>query len=219
MIEIYYTFTPVKPLRYIFLLFFLSMGTASLFGQTFGTPPTLETALSYQARTLYYLGTEVDRRGDTTLLFRMAPLPVYGKLLIDRNKHWRLIRNVKIVYPIAKYANNKLLEMEKTLATMDGNRRAQESYTKQVEKDLKEQYTPIIKKMSFSQGKILIKLIDRQTGHTSYDLVKDMRGSFTAFFWQNLGRLFGMNLKDKYDKEGDDQLIEQVITYYEAGLL
>jgi flagellar biosynthesis component FlhA len=109
--------------------------------------------------------------------------------------------------------------MEHTLATMEGDRRAQERYTKQIEKELKEQYTPIIKKMSFSQGKVLIKLIDRQTGQTSYDLVREMRGNFSAFFWQNLGRIFGMNLKAQYDAEGEDQLIEQIIRYHEAGVL
>ena len=160
----------------------------------------------------------IIENGDTMAMYRFSPIPVYGKQLFDMEKDWRLIRNVKIVYPIAKFANDKLREMEKTLATME-NRRDQERYAKQIEKELKEQYTPIIKKMSFSQGKILIKLIDRQTGQTSYDLVKEMRGNFSAFFWQSLGRLFGMNLKDKYDAEGDDKRIEQIIRYVEAGLL
>jgi hypothetical protein len=203
----------------LFVALLLSAATGRGFSQTLGTggPPPFDPEAVYRVRTLYYVGYEVDQ-GDTMRHFRMTPVPIFSKILIDRQKHWRLIRNVKAAYPIALYANKKLAEMEVTMASMK-SRREQERYMKQMEKELKEQYTPIIKNMSFSQGKVLIKLIDRQTGHTSYDLVKDLRGSFSAFFWQNLGRLFGMNLKEKYDSEGEDKLIEQVITYYEAGLL
>ena len=73
--------------------------------------------------------------------------------------------------------------------------------------------------MTLSQGKLLIKLIDRETDQTSYDLVKQLRGGFRAFFWQQASRLFGANLKDTYDAEGDDQIIEELIMLYEAGLL
>ena len=73
--------------------------------------------------------------------------------------------------------------------------------------------------MTFSQGKLLIKLIDRETEHTSYDLVKELRGGFRAFFWQSVARLFGANLKDTYDKDGEDQIVEELIQLYEAGLL
>ncbi|MCD8185825.1 MAG: DUF4294 domain-containing protein [Rikenellaceae bacterium] len=206
---------------YIGLLILLAAGTGSASGQrrrsVQGGPPTLDNALEYKVKTIRYTDYTVEQ-GDTIANYRLNPVPVYSHILIDRNKHWRLIRNVKLVYPIARYANDKLLEMEETMDGMS-HKRDREKYVKQVEKELKEQYTPILKKMSFSQGKVLIKLIDRETGRTSYDLVKDMRGNFSAFFWQNLGRIFGMNLKDTYDPEGDDKLIEQIITYYEAGLL
>jgi len=200
---------------------FLIAGSGSAYGQrrrsVQGGPPTLDNALEYKVKTLRYTDYTVEQ-GDTIANYRMNPVPVYSNILIDREKHWRLIRNVKLVYPIARYANDKLLEMEDAMERMD-NKREREKYVKEIEKELKEQYTPIIKKMSFSQGKVLIKLIDRETGHTSYELVKDMRGNFSAFFWQNLGRIFGMNLKETYDPEGEDKLIEQIITYYEAGLL
>ena len=206
-------------MRYIFLVLFLA-GTVAVFAQTPSGPPPLDPDANYRVRTLYFSEYDVEE-GDTIPHFRMTPIPIFGKPLVDFDKHRRLIRNLKIVYPIAKYANDKLVEMERVLATMEGNKRAQDRYTKQVEKELKEQYTPIIKRMSFSQGKVLIKLIDRQTGQTSYELVREMRGKFSAFFWQNLGRLFGMNLKDTYDPETDenDKVIEQLIALYEAGLL
>ncbi|WP_418165095.1 DUF4294 domain-containing protein, partial [Alistipes ihumii] len=76
-----------------------------------------------------------------------------------------------------------------------------------------------LKKMTLSQGKLLIKLIDRETDQTSYELVKELRGGFRAFFWQSIARLFGANLKDTYDKEGEDMMVEELIRLYEAGLL
>ena len=208
----------MKRFGFIVVLLLL-MGVGEALGQRGSAgAPELKLDTNYSVRTVRLTRVEeVD--GETVLHYRMNAVPVYARLLIDRQKNARLIRNVKLVYPIALYANRKLLEMESVLATMGGDRRAQERYTKEVEKELKEQYTPIIKKMSFSQGKVLIKLIDRQTGQTSYELVREMRGKFSAFFWQNLGRLFGMNLKTEYDAEGDDQLIEQIIRYHEAGVL
>ena len=125
------------------------------------------------------------------------------------------LRNVKKVYPIAIAAREKLRETEEHLLTLK-SKRAQQAYIKQVEKELKAEYTPVLKRMTFSQGKILIKLIDRETDRTSYELV---RGSFSAFFWQGVARIFGANLKDRYDKEGEDKIIEQIIMLYEAGLI
>ncbi len=192
------------------------LGVAVAAAQTDGPPP-LDLDPNYRVQTSR-LGRLDIENGDTIYTYYMTPIPVFSKPM-DISGNERLIRNLKIVYPIAQYANRKLREMETVLATMEGDRRAQERYTKQVEKELKEQYTPIIRRMSFSQGKILIKLIDRETGHTTYDLVRDLRGGFSAFFWQNLGRLFGMNLKSTYDAAGEDALLERLIILFEAGLI
>lgn len=202
---------------YLTAVIFLALGAGTAMAQTGDAPPPLNPNPNYRVRTIIF-GTQEVENGDTTYVYQMTPIPVFSRIM-DISGHERLIRNLKIVYPIAQYANNKLREMEAVLATMEGRPREQERYTKQVEKELKEQYTPIIKRMSFSQGKILIKLIDRETGHTTYDLVKELRGGFSAFFWQNLGRLFGMNLKMTYDPEGEDQLLERLIILFEAGLI
>jgi len=130
----------------------------------------------------------------------------------------KLIRNVKIVYPIAKEANRRLREVDAKMATIK-SKKDQSAYIKQVEKDLKTEYTPVLKQITFSQGKILIKLIDRETSNTSYELVKQLRGTLSAFFWQSIARIFGANLKDTYKKEGEDKLIEEIIVLYEAGLI
>lgn len=154
---------------------------------------------------------------DTTAIFDLLPLYVFSRPA-DMRRYARLIRNVKIVYPIAKEANAKLAVMEDKIIHIK-RKGDQKAYIKQMEKELKAQYTPVLKRMTFSQGKILIKLIDRETNRTSYELVKELRGNFSAFFWQGIARIFGANLKDSYDKLGEDKVIEQIILMYEAGLI
>ncbi len=103
-----------------------------------------------------------------------------------------------------------------TEASTDKERKA---LMKQAEKELRNEYTDDLKNMTFSQGKILIKLVYRETGNTSYALVKELRGKFTAFFWQTFARIFGFNLKVGYDPEGEDMQIEAIVRLIEAGEL
>jgi hypothetical protein len=107
---------------------------------------------------------------------------------------------------------NRLLE------TMP-DEKAQRNFLQQYEKELFTAYEDDMKKLTFTQGKILIKLIDRETQVTSYDLIRQYRGKFSATFWQSIARIFGTNLKSSYDPGGDDYLIEQVIREIEAGRL
>jgi len=90
---------------------------------------------------------------------------------------------------------------------------------KKAEKELEAQFGNEIKDLTFSQGKILIKLVYRETGNSTFDIVKDLRGGFTAFIWQTMARIFGYNLKNGYDPAGEDQAIEQVILMIEAGAI
>ena len=154
-------------------------------------------------------------KGDTILHVELKPIMVFARPM-DMRRYQRLVRNVKKVYPIAKYANERMLKLEDELAKID-DKRERERHIKQVEKELIKEYTPILKKMSISQGHVLIKLIDRQTGSTSYELLKEFRGGLSARFWQTIARIFGSNLKDQYDAEGEDKMIELVINLYEAG--
>ena len=155
---------------------------------------------SAQALTEYGQARNVVIDGDTVVLIQLSPSFVFRKA-VDTRRFARLIYNLKRVYPIAKEANATLHAMEAHMET------------------LKKKYTPVLKKMTLSQGKLLIKLIDRETDQTSYELVKELRGGFRAFFWQSIARLFGANLKDTYDKEGEDMMVEELIRLYEAGLL
>lgn len=159
--------------------------------------------------------------GDTLPSFRLARIPVYSsryRRRVSLHKYERLVRAVKLVYPMAQEAREILDRMETRLPTLR-TKKEQEAYIKRVERDIKAKYTPVLKKMSMYQGMVLVKLIDRQTGRSSYALVQEFRGRFSAFFWQGIARMFGGDLKAEYDPEGDDALLEQLIELYELGLL
>ena len=140
------------------------------------------------------------------------------KLRIEMKKHSKLVYNVKKVYPYAKLAGLKLSEYEDVLknASTDKERR---KLMKQAEKELISEFEGDIKKLTFKQGIILIKLIDRETGNSTYILVQELRSKFVAFFWQTFARLFGYNLKTEYDPFGDDKEIEEIVQKIESGLI
>jgi hypothetical protein len=94
---------------------------------------------------------------------------------------------------------------------MTNDKRVQQALVDKTEKDIKDNFESELKQLTITQGRILIKLIDRQTGNTSYVLVQDLKGRFSAFFWQSLARLFGSNLKSHYDPYGEDAEIEKII--------
>ena len=190
-------------MRRTILLIFLTILSLPLAAQTHG-------------RGYYNSRYEVHGQ-DTLAVIDMWPLYVFERPA-DMRKYAKLVYNVKVVYPIAQEARAKLAVMEEHLQSLS-SKSAQREYIKHMEREIKNQYTPVLKKMTFSQGKILIKLIDRETDRTSYELVRQLRGSFSAFFWQSIARIFGANLKDTYDKEGEDKIIEQIILLYEAGLI
>ena len=131
---------------------------------------------------------------------------------------WTRIRsNVKKVYPYAILAAAKLKEYDLILERMP-NDKVRATYLKICEKELQKQFAAELKNLSVNQGRILMKLIDRETGKTTYTIVKEMRGSFQAFMWQSLAVLFGNTMKQEYDPaEGEDKLIELAIHQVEAG--
>lgn len=134
----------------------------------------------------------------------------------EQKRYNRLHRYVKKVYPYATLAASKLKECEVELIGIEdeGERR---KIMKKVEIALKEKYGDELKNLTVTQGKILLKLIDRQTGHTSYELLKELRGSFSAAMWQGLAVLFGHSLKLDYEPGGEDWMIEDIITKIENG--
>lgn len=134
-----------------------------------------------------------------------------------KHRYYRLVRNVKKVYPYAKLAGVKLREYNEQLEGIHSERK-RKIFMKKVEKELKEEFGDELKNLTITQGRILIKLIDRETGDTSYELVKELRGTFSAFFWQTIARIFGNNLKNKYDAKGADREVEHIILLIEQGV-
>ena len=135
-----------------------------------------------------------------------------------RRKLTRLIRNVKKVYPYAKLAGIKLRQYDYLLQKAE-TEHARKKLMKRAEKEINQEYGGELKNLTFSQGKILIKLIDRETGETSFNLVQDLRGNFTAFFYQTFARIWGYNLKVRYAPLGEDRQIEAIVRMIELGQL
>ncbi|MDB9701733.1 DUF4294 domain-containing protein [Salibacteraceae bacterium] len=130
----------------------------------------------------------------------------------------RLQYNVKKMYPYAKLAGELLKKYEVELAGVDSDRQ-RKKYYKEIEKELKKEFDGEIRKMSTSQGKILIKLIDRETGDTSYEILQEFRGNMSAFFWQSFSKMFGQDLRSAYEPYGADREIESIVQLIEAGAI
>lgn len=127
----------------------------------------------------------------------------------DKARYMRLRYNVIKVLPYAKYAQRRYQQLYRDLA-LTGNKREQRRLVKDCEREIKDMFNREVKNMTVSQGAILIKLIDRQTGNSSYEVVRELRGGITAFFYQSIARVFGHNLKNEYDVEEDFE-IENII--------
>lgn len=152
--------------------------------------------------------------GDTLLHSTIKEVKIYPVPQFSNRREYRrfqrLVNNLKIVYPYAVLAAEKLDEMNETFMDLK-TERERKDFVKQVENELMDEFEDDLKKLTITQGRLLIKLIDRETGNTSYELVKELRGSFSAFFWQAIARLFGSNLKSRFDAEGEDKLIDQIL--------
>ncbi len=157
--------------------------------------------------------------GDTIPQIYLPEVNIRGYIIFksqaEQRRFERLVRNVKKVYPYARLAGIKLNEYEAMMAGLP--EKEQRKFLKRAEDELKAEFGEELKALNFTQGKILLKLVDRETGNPTYHIVKELRGSFVAFFWQNLSRLFGYNLKEKYDPEGKDRDIENIVIMIENG--
>lgn len=159
---------------------------------------------------------EVDSRGDSVLHITLLPVNIFHRTR-DLKNYQKMVRAVKKVYPLALEASHRMASVDVQLS--DLKRRDRKKYTEAMEEALKEEITPMLWKMTRYEGKILLKLIDRETDFTVYQIIKDYRSGFTAGFYQMLARMFGNNLKLQYDPKGEDEMLEQIVLYYKAGLL
>ena len=177
-------------------------------------------AFSQEVKGIVVLANVID--GDTIPVIPLKEVNVFA-FRITKNKrearrYGRLVRNVKKVYPYAKIAGIKLRKYNEILiATADEHEKRK--IMRRAEDEIQDEFGNDLKKLTYSQGKILLKLIDRETDNSSYKLVQDLRGKFQAFFWQTFARLFGYNLKVKYDPKGKDRNIEMIVKMIEKGMI
>lgn len=162
--------------------------------------------------------------GDTLMMLVFNDIIVYPKERFrnkEQEKHyWKTVRDVKRTLPYAKLISNTLLETYEYLDTYQTQKQKQ-AYLSKFEKELFAQYKPQMKKMTKNQGKMLIKLISRETNQDSYSIVKAFLGTFRAGFWQTFGKFFGVSLKTGFHpgKDKDDAMIERICVQVEQGTL
>ena len=169
-----------------------------------------------------YLLNEVERNGEKLPEVAIKEVTILGKKGPARRAFYRrydrLTYNIRKVYPYALVVRNKMEEVNLALANID-NEKDRKEYLKGVEAMVLGEYEDDMRNMTITQGKILIKLIDRETRNTSYELIKLYRGGFSAAFWQGIARIFGTNLKAEYDPYGEDAAIEAIVHDIEQGIL
>ena len=159
---------------------------------------------------------------DTLPIIELPEVRIYERKDFDylylKRRYRRMIRNIKKAYPYARIVSMELKELDDHLATLDSEKE-QKAYINQAEKEIMDQFEKEVKKLTVTQGIILVKLIDRETGRTSYQVIKELKGGFTAFFWQGIARIFGNNLKTEYDPDNQDKIMEDIILGIEAGFI
>jgi len=160
--------------------------------------------------------------GDTVPKINLDPVYVvdYRKFKTKKAKrrYTRLVRYVKNVYPYAKLAGKKLQEYDQVLREAKTDRE-RHRIMKQVEKEIRAEYEGKLRNLYVGEGKILVKLIDRECNKSSYSLLKELRGGVSAALWQGMGRLFGYNLKLRYDPYGEDRQIEKIVQMIDRGII
>jgi len=163
---------------------------------------------------------KVLEKGDSIQYMEMNPVYVFPQITFKNKRQarsfMRLVTNVKKVLPLAKEARQILIETTEFMETLP-NEKAKDEHIKRVEKDIFRTYKPKMKKLTYSQGKLLIKLIDRECHSSSYEMIKAFMGPLRAGFWQTFAWAFGASLRKQYDAEGTDRLTERVVLMVEAG--
>ena len=167
------------------------------------------------------VGKVLDQ-GDSILYMELNYVYVYPEVSFKNKRqqasYMRLVKNVKKVLPIAKECRQLLIETSEYLETLP-TKKAKDEHMKRVEQDIVRTYKPRMKKLTYSQGKLLIKLVDRECNSTAYETMQAFLGPIRSGFWQAFAWMFGASLKKGYDADGTDRLTERVVLLVEAGQL
>ncbi|MCY1718820.1 DUF4294 domain-containing protein [Prolixibacteraceae bacterium Z1-6] len=160
--------------------------------------------------------------GDTIIFKNIKEVVVFPQREFKNKRQYRrysrYVQKVKKVYPVAVEARELLEEYEPQYYALESNKERRRMM-KQVEKELLDKHKEELKKWSISDGRILLKLINRETERTPYSLIQDFRGDVSALFWQGIARLFKNNLKDGYEPDDEDKMLEEIVTLIELGYL
>ncbi len=159
---------------------------------------------------------------DTILIVKHAPIVIMPERKFKNNRelaHYkRLIYNLKKIYPYSVLIRKVYRQLADSSAKITDEHQ-RKAFMKEQENILRAQFEGQLKKLTITQGRLLIKLVDRETSHTTYEVIKEFRGDMSAFLWQGLARLFGSNLKSEYDPNEEDKMIEEIIHMIENGML
>jgi hypothetical protein len=193
----------------IFIIVFFSLTTGIAQAQTDFSPDNV--------------APYIVRDGDTIRTMLMSDIYIYppsgsaGNTEVDP-RYLKMVRDVKKTLPYAHLIYNTLIETYEYMETLP-NDKAKEAHLKQMEKDLWEEYKPVLKKLTLTQGKLLIKLVDRECNQSSYNILKAYLGSFRAGFWNLFASLFGASLKTEWEPDGKDAATERIVQLVEMGVL
>ena len=208
-------------IRVLFLLTVMFL-TTSLSAQTEEHPEDRQVEMDDPTFVPTVKVGKVLDHGDSIQYMEMNNVYVYPNLTFKNAKqaaaYNRLVKNVKTVLPIAKEVNQIIVETYEYLETLP-DKKSKDEHMKRVEKSIIKEYKPRMKKLTYSQGKLLIKLVYRECDSRSYDIIKAFLGPIRAGFYQAFASLFGASLKKDYDAEGTDRLTERVVLMVEAGQL
>ena len=197
----------VKPMRRYFALWLLLLAAG--------------LAASAQVYTDKALPVDIYK-GDTIPVIHMRDVYIYSPPKFKNRRmekeFWRNVRDIKKTLPLAQEIRGIIIETYEYMQTLPDDK-ARDRHMKKVEKELMSTYTPRMKQLTLRQGKMLIKLVDRECNQTGYDLIVVFRGKFRATFYQAFAALFGASLKSGYDPEGDDADLEEIIWLVENDIL
>ena len=169
------------------------------------------------------VGFVLQENGDTLLVDKIAPLYVFNRPENwKKSRQWReyykTVYNFKKTYKYALLAKEITRDADSTLAHSNFTPREREKYLRSYEKRLFKEFEKPLKSLTFSQGRLLLKLLDRELGQTSFYVIKNYRGGAAAGFWQGVAKLFGSDLKKPYDKFGEDKVVEELVQMYHNGV-
>lgn len=205
-----------------FLLFFLVLGTAlTISAQDIsGDAPQGEVGIDDPSFVPMVKVGKVLNEGDSIPYCEFNNVYIYPQQVFKNEKQRKaynnLVRNIKKVLPIAKEVNGIIIETYEYLQTLP-NEKARQEHMKYVEKSIWKEYSPRMKKLTYAQGKLLIKLVYRECNSSSYNLIQAFLGPVRAGFYQAFAWAFGASLMKKYDPEGVDRVTERVVRQVEAG--